>query len=67
VNVLIGSSETVRKEKQSIKKNKYEHLKRHYESKACFLFIYLTIGKDKSIYNLVSLKISDTQCDPYLE
>jgi hypothetical protein len=25
-----------------------------------------TIGKDKSIGNLVSLKILDTHCDPYL-
>jgi hypothetical protein len=36
-------------------------LKRHYESKACLLFI-----KDKSISNLVSLKILNTQGDPYL-
>jgi hypothetical protein len=41
-------------------------LKRHYESKACFLFIYFTIRKDKSINNLFSLKILDTQCNPYL-
>jgi hypothetical protein len=26
------------------------NLKRHYDSKACFLFICFTIGKDKSIY-----------------
>jgi hypothetical protein len=33
----------------------------HYESKACFLFFCFTNGKDKSNYNLVSLKILDAQ------
>jgi hypothetical protein len=41
-------------------------LKRHYESKAYFLFISFTIGKDKSIHNMVSLKILDMQYDSYL-
>jgi hypothetical protein len=34
--------------------------------KSMFSFISFAIGKDKSIYDLASLKILDTQSDPYL-
>jgi hypothetical protein len=66
-NVCVHSlNEMIWKKKFMNVKQKANKLKRHYESKACSLFIWFTMGKDGSVYDLVSLKIWDTQWDLYL-